>query len=129
MFLFDRLRASARALIPVTKVTDQATEHETSAWLWGVSVGVASDQQSGFVLSPSLQYLGVVGDDFGHTLGIHMPFEWLGRTGLRIGFDFAVLYGFGGTYTTGAGAVEERLNSAAFTVNFLVGHVIAFGGD
>jgi len=128
-FVLDRFRGSVRALVPVSDVTDQANDEDASAWLWGVSLGVAADRQSGFVLSPSLQYLGIVGGDYGHTLGIHVPFEWLGRSGLRIGFDFAMLYGFGGTYTTNGNTVEERPNSAGFTINLLVGHAFAFWGE
>src|SRR5690606_18391944 len=107
----------------------EATERDTSVWLWGVSLGVAAERQTGFVLSPSLQYLGIVGGDYGHTLGVHVPFEWLGDSGFRIGFDFAMLYGFGGTYRTEAGAVEERPNSAGFTINLLLGQAFASGGD
>lgn len=128
-FAFDRLRGSVRALVPVSDVTDQATDADASIWLWGISLGVAADRQSGFVLSPSLQYLAMVGGDYGHTLGVHVPFEWLGDSGFRIGFDFAMLYGFGGTYTSDTGRVEERPNSAGFTINLLLGHVFASGVD
>lgn len=128
-FAYDRLRGSVRALVPVSESTDQATDSDASVWLWAFSLGVAAERQSGFVLSPSLQYLGIVGGDYGHTLGIHVPFEWLGESGFRIGFDFAMLYGFGGTYETDSGRVEERPNSAGFTINFLLGHVFASGVD
>lgn len=128
-FAYDRLRGSVRALVPVADPNDEATERDTSVWLWGVSLGVAAVRQTGFVLSPSLQYLGIVGGDYGHTLGVHVPFEWLGDSGFRIGFDFAMLYGFGGTYRTEAGAVEERPNSAGFTINLLLGQAFASGGD
>ncbi len=126
-FAYDRLRASVRALVPVSEARDQATDDDASVWLWGMSLGVAAERQTGFLLSPSLQYLGMVGGDYGHTLGIHVPFEWLGRSGFRIGFDFAMLYGFGGSYQTDSGRVEERPNSAGFTINFLLGHVFASG--
>lgn len=128
-FAYDRLRGSVRALVPVSKPSDQATDDDASVWLWGFSLGVAAERQSGFVLSPSLQYLGIVGGDYGHTLGIHVPFEWVGESGFRIGFDFAMLYGFGGSYKTDSGRAEERPNSAGFTINFLLGHVFASGVD
>lgn len=128
-FAYDRFRGSVRALVPVGDTRDEATGDDASVWLWGVSLGVAAERQSGFVLSPSLQYLGMVGGDYGHTLGIHVPFEWLARSGFRIGFDFAMLYGFGGTYESDAGSEEERPNSAGFTVNLLLGHTFASGGD
>lgn len=128
-FVHDRVRGSIRGLVPVSEASDQATDDNASVWLWGASLGVAAEKQSGFVLSPSLQYLGVIGGDYGHLLGIHLPFEWLGARGFRIGFDFAMLYGFGGTYETDSGRVEERPNSTGVTVNFLVGHVFASGVD
>jgi len=140
VFLFERLRASVRALVPVGEVNDEisaaAQVDEASAWLWGISLGAATDHEPGFVLSPSLQYLGIVGGDYGHTLGILVPFEWLSASGVRVGFDFSLLYGFGGTYTpiperivSPAPAAEDRPNSAGFAANFIIGHAFGLGGD
>jgi hypothetical protein len=133
VFLFDRLRLATRALVPAAEVNDEisadAANRDGAPWLWGVSLGAAADRQPGFVLSPSLQYLAILGDDYGHSLGILMPLEWLSRGGVRVGFDFSLLYGFGGTYVSPTHGVQDRPNSAAFLMNFVLGYTFGLEGN
>ncbi len=134
LFAWERLRASARALVPITTVHDEISKPadmpDSSAWLWGFSLGAAANRQDGFAMTPSLQFLHVAGGDFGSTLGFLVPFEWLTRGGFRVGFDFSLLYGFGGHYRPSDCAEgppcpgeHDRPNSAGFIANFLLGHV------
>lgn len=139
-FAWDRLRAGVRAIIPVADLNDEASDAavagDPSAWMWGVSVGAATSRQAGFVMSPSLQFMEISGRDYGHLIGILVPFEWLSRSGFRVGFDFSVLYGFGGTYRTKPcptcntpDPIVDRPNSAGFTVNLVLGHVFTMPGE
>lgn len=132
-FAWDRLRAGVRAIVPVADLNDEASDNtgsdDPSAWMWGISVGAAATRQAGFVMSPSLQYLAMLGGDYGQMIGILVPFEWLSRKGFHVGFDFSVLYGFGGTYRTNTcptcSELVDRPNSAGFAVNLVLGHVFA----
>ncbi len=143
VFAHERFRAGARALVPVASVNDEisapAENGEASVWLWGLSVGAAANRQDDFSLSPSLQYMHIAGGDFGDTFGFLVPFEWLTRSGLRIGFDFSLVYGFGGKYSKvacplGTQCVSptqdvDRPNSAGFGLNFFLGHVFRMPND
>ena len=135
MFFVERLRLSARVLVPVAAVNDEITasadKDQASAWLWGFSVGAAANRQDGFAMSPSLQYLRPQGGDFGHNLGFIVPFEWLGRSGFRVGFDFSVLYGFGGHYRRPAsqgGGTADRPNATGFAASLMIGQVFSMPG-
>ena len=140
LFAWERLRASARAVVPITRVHDEISKPsdmpDASAWLWGFSVGAAANRQDGFAMSPSVQFLHISGGDFGSTLGLQVPFEWLTQGGFRVGFDFSLLYGFGGHYRRSDCAQvapcpteHDRPNSAGFFANFLIGHVFEMPGE
>jgi hypothetical protein len=94
-------RLSARALVPIAAPSDEVPEQNTrasrSVWLWGLAAGLVVSESATFTLSPGLQYLHVAGSNHGDALGVQVPFEWLFRSGLRLGFDFSVLYGFAGS--------------------------------
>src|SRR5690606_41468148 len=135
----ERRAAAALSEVPESylqeEISHPAEDSEASAWLSGLRVGAAANREAGFAMSPSLQYLNLVGGDFGHALGIQVPFEWLSRSGFHVGFDFSVLYGFGGTFRTAPcrsdsscsppPGTEERPASAGFVINFLLGHVFS----
>jgi hypothetical protein len=142
LFAWDRLRVSARALVPVAGVNDEVNDAAdtsgASAWLWGFSVGAAANRQAGFALSPSLQYLRPQGGDYGNALGVHVPFEWLSASGFRLGFEFSLLYGFGGEYRqlvcfdgSGCPRIEpaKRPSSAGFVAGFMIGHAFSMPGQ
>lgn len=101
-FVLDRARLSARALVPIANPSDempgQAEDESRSIWLWGFAAGLVLAESASFTLSPGLQYLRVAGGPHGNAVGVQVPFEWLFDSGLRFGFDFSVLYGFGGSY-------------------------------
>lgn len=101
-FVLERLRLSGRALVPIVSPTDeipgQGKRASRSIWLWGFAAGLVVAQSPSFTLSPGLQYVRVAGGRHGNAVGAHVPFEWLLESGLRVGFDFSVLYGFGGSY-------------------------------
>jgi hypothetical protein len=104
VFVLERGRLSARALVPVVEPNDelpgQGRQETRSIWLWGFGAGLVVAESASFVLSPGLQYLRVAGGRHGGAVGVQVPFEWLLDGGLRLGFDFSVLYGFGGSYWT-----------------------------
>ncbi len=101
-FLASRLRLSGRALVPIASPNDEMPDQDQrasrSVWLWGFGAGVVVSESQSFTLAPGLQYLHLAGGRHGDTFGVQVPFEWLLDGGLRLGFDFSVMYGLGGKY-------------------------------
>jgi hypothetical protein len=86
-----------------------------------------------FVFGPSLALLRTDVEDYGSALQLAFPFEWPSRRNLRVGFEFAIGYAFGGharqvcTTFTGSLATScgnrtvERGTSPAILVQFNMG--------
>jgi hypothetical protein len=76
--------------------------------LGSASLGYAVVHGEGFALSPSLS--AVVSDvgAYGVGVGLALPFEWVSRSGMRIGFEIA---GFRAT----GGSVRARCTASSFT--------------
>lgn len=105
-FFDSRIRVSARALFPfgVTQGAPDVlsnpeflpTLSEKPALIYGAGAGVALFSGQSFVLSLQANYQRTDVGDFGHMLALAVPFEWVTKTGLRVGFEGGVLRAFGG---------------------------------
>jgi len=103
---FGRWRVSARTLFPfgVHQPTGEALSNpeflsipsEKPALLYGVSAGAAAYVSTGFVASVGLNFMRSDVSDFGNTLGLSLPLEWITRWGLRVGVEPGFLHAFGG---------------------------------
>jgi hypothetical protein len=83
---------------PSDEMPGQRKRSSRSAWLWGFGAGLVVAENDSFSLAPGVQYLHLAGARHGDAFGVQVPFEWLFASGLRFGFDFSVMYGFGGKY-------------------------------
>jgi hypothetical protein len=109
VFVVDRLRLSARILTFLSQNSDNysgsgtlggAYEPQNSkppSILWGGSAGFAAVSSEGFLLSPGILFMRTDVSDYGSFLGVNVPFEWVYRSGLRLGFEVALGRSFGGT--------------------------------
>lgn len=63
----------------------------------GGSVGYALVSTPGFALAPGFVFLTTDVGAFGSAAGVHIPFDWVSRSGMRIGFEGALMRAFGGS--------------------------------
>ena len=113
LFIADRVRVAARVMVPLAEPDDdygfddeplasqgfQPVPSETPSLIGALSLGFVAVDLPGFTLSPSFYAARSDVADYGTLLGIGLPFEWLTRGGLRVGFDFALVRAFGGEVT------------------------------
>jgi hypothetical protein len=74
-----------------------ADEEERPTALASASVGYAVVHGEGFALSPSLAVVTSDVGAYGVGLGLALPFEWVSRSGMRIGFEIGGFRATGGT--------------------------------
>jgi hypothetical protein len=111
-FLGERVRAAVRAQSPLTEPNDRFDTDSDQVFLdgafvprdsddvtliFGGSIGVVALATRGFVVSPSVTVLRTDVSDYGTAVGFGLPVMWVGRSGMRVGFDMGVVYGIGGT--------------------------------
>jgi hypothetical protein len=152
LFAVDRIRLGARLQAPIDEPRDdfgsdgrvlsndgsfQPIDSEAPVVVYGGSVGVALIDLPGFVMSPGIYVLRSDVADYGTMLGFALPFEWVTRRGMRVGFDFGIVRSFGGEVQqqctsfspTGAPATcdpgevraFDREGGNGFFANFLIG--------
>jgi hypothetical protein len=146
MYFADRFRVALRGTVPLTEPEDEYSYDDDElddfngrgfinsdevSFLFGGAVGVVAVDTPGFVLSPSIYVMRSDVGDYGTMVGLGLPFEWVSRRGLRIGFDFAFLRGFGGevlsvchggtTCDMGEVRAHDRKAGNGFTSSFIIG--------
>ncbi len=107
-YLFERLRWSVRLVVPLGDAEDDAYNPSTGvssiAFLnsrevsvfYGASLGVVVASTRSFAFSPSLFFLRTDVGDYGTSVGLSLPFDWVTSRSMRIGFEFDAGSAFGG---------------------------------
>jgi hypothetical protein len=146
-FLGKRVALSLRAQAPFEAGNDQydddSDEPVRAGWervpaddlvlLVGGSVGIVAVATRSVLLVPGVTVLRTDISDYGTALGASVPVIWVTRSGMRVGFDFGLMYGFGGKVREvcrfsaetpcNTGEVQERTREAAsgFFATFHIG--------
>lgn len=107
-YLFERLRWSARLVVPLGDAGDEAYYASTGvsslthvdsrevSVFYGASLGVVVASTRSFAFSPSLFFLRTDVSDYGTSLGLALPFDWVTARSMRVGFEFDAGSAFGG---------------------------------
>jgi len=112
-YLFERLRLSGRLVVPLEDVNDDLHHYDSNngsgpgafrridarsmTMLYGVSAGVLVTNSRSFVFGPSVELQRTDVLAYGTTLAFGLPFEWITRRNLRVGFELAIGHSFGGS--------------------------------
>jgi hypothetical protein len=139
LFIGDLLRISLLAGMPMTDPNDNFYDSDSGSYggnspspdfIWGGNVGLALVSSSSFVMSPGVRLIRTEVSDYGNALMLHIPFEWVRSSGMRIGFDVSAGRAFGGGQPTpcpttpcaaGDSTSADRPAGSAFFMNFLMG--------
>ena len=111
-YFFERFRFSGRFVVPLEGVNDNFSHYSSRSTasgsfrgvdaravsvLYGVSAGLLVTNSRSFVFGPGVQIQRTDVAAYGTTVAFGLPFEWTTRRNLRIGFELALGYSFGGS--------------------------------
>ncbi len=111
-YVFDRLRVSARMIVPLEDVSDDYSNYggvssslanfdkvdaRSMSVLYGASVGLLITNSKTFVFGPSVQFQRTDVEAYGSALALGLPFEWTTQRNLRVGFELGFGHAFGGS--------------------------------
>lgn len=138
-FWRGRLRASLRAALPFgvsQPYGEQLANREfwalrssKPALLWGPSVGVVIYSGRGFTLSVTGNFTRTDVGAYGNLLGVALPFEWVTRRGLRVGFEPGVMRGIGGEVQGRCEGSDFGFNSSPSNPDCDQGEIRAFNRE
>jgi hypothetical protein len=129
------LRLTAKIAFPTEGIGDQDADFgsgtKAPSLFYAFSVGVAAVRTPTFVLSPGLLFARTDVGDYGSMLGVSLPFDWVLKSGVRLGLEGALGSAFGGrsaSCSTATGAdcsqrpsYEDRDPGLALWLQFQVG--------
>jgi hypothetical protein len=107
-YLFERLRWSVRLVVPLGHAEDEAYNASTGvstatalnsrevSVFYGASLGVVVAATRSFAFAPSLFILRTDVGDYGTSVGLALPFDWVTSRSMRVGFEFDAGSSFGG---------------------------------
>jgi hypothetical protein len=116
------VRTSGLKGLPDGYVIDSPDE---PSLLFGGTVGYAVASSAGFAFSPGVLLLRTDVGSLGTGLGVNLPFEWVSRAAMRIGFEVAVGVGVGGSVR--ATCTSRSFSSTTSTPPCDAGEVRDFG--
>ncbi len=113
-YFFNRLRLSARLVVPLEEVHDDFDTYDSFASspngdggfspvdsanvsaLYSASAGLILGATRSFVFAPGVLVQRTDVSDYGTSVALQLPFEWTTRRNLRVGFELALGHAFGG---------------------------------
>lgn len=110
-YLFERLRVSARLVVPLEEASDEFNEYDSFgapdvsqrvqsrsvSALYGLTAGLILSNSRTFLFAPGLTLWRTDVNDYGTTGALSLPFEWTTHRRLRVGFEMALGHSFGGS--------------------------------
>ncbi len=111
-YFFERLRLSARFVVPLEEASDEFYEYDSFAssgaapqrvssrsvsLLYGLTAGLILANSRTFLFAPGLTLWRTDVNDYGTTGALSLPFEWTTHRHLRVGFELALGHSFGGS--------------------------------
>ena len=111
MYAAGRIRLTVKATLPTTALNDDyygfydsnpngtayyyREPSKTASLFYGASVGVVAVSSANFVMAPGVAFSRTDVSDYGSSLGVSLPFEWVTANGLRMGvvLDFGRAFG------------------------------------
>jgi len=109
-YLGERVRVTARVALPTSSLSDQFShsayedgntiieKSKAASLFYGATLGIVAVGNQTFVLAPGIAFMRTDVSDYGSTLGLSLPFEWVTGEGLRVGVELDLGRGFGGKY-------------------------------
>ncbi|HEY6079934.1 MAG TPA: hypothetical protein VIW29_14070 [Polyangiaceae bacterium] len=142
-YLVDRLRVSARLVVPLAEASDDLSGYSFNpgsagaqplpsrnvSVFYGMTVGLVVAGTKNFVFAPGFVFLRSDVNDYGSSLGLQLPFEWTTSRSMRVGFELSAGKSFGGHVqvtcpTNGADCVARdvsRPSGASIVTQFHIG--------
>ena len=112
-YVAGRVRLTANIILPTSGLTDDyepaykssgtgggyyvRQESKAASLFYGASLGIVALSSPTFVMSPGLAFSRTDVSDYGSSLAVSLPFEWVTGNGLRLGLEFDAGRAFGGS--------------------------------
>jgi len=100
MYVAKRLRLTAKIAFPTEGMGDQSSDFgsgtKAPSFFYAFSVGFAAVRTPSFVMSPGLMLARTDVGDYGTMVGFALPFDWVTKSGLRLGLEGGLGRAFGG---------------------------------
>ncbi|HKO47535.1 MAG TPA: hypothetical protein VJV79_07425, partial [Polyangiaceae bacterium] len=104
VYVARRLRLTAKIAFPTESIGDQQADFGAGAkapsFFYAGSIGFAAVRTPTFVMSPGVMLARTDVGDYGTMMGVALPFDWVTRSGLRLGLEGAFGRAFGGRRST-----------------------------
>jgi hypothetical protein len=116
VYLAHRVRLSANLILPTSDMRDEYSPAydynpgstgyylqqpaKRASLFYGATLGIVVVSTPTFVMAPGVAFSRTDVSDYGSSLAVALPFEWVTGNGLRLGLEFDAGRAFGGIYHT-----------------------------
>jgi len=114
VYIAGRVRVTAKIAFPTETISDQQADFGSGskppAFFYAFSAGFTVLRSASFALSPGLLFARTDVGDYGSTLGVSLPCDWVTQSGLRLGLEGGAGRAFGGQRAVGCSVAAADCN-------------------
>ena len=130
VYVVRRLRLTAKLAFPTESSADVQSDVDGRrgiSFLYAFSAGFAVVRTPTFVMAPGVMFARTDVSDYGTMLGLSLPFDWVLKSGMRLGLEGGIGSAFGGRSVVDCGSncdlprYENRHAGVAYWLQFQIG--------